>query len=79
MLDKAIVDSDSETIKLLIKSLSNAAHPSSLKKIIMLLPGFGRVCGILGPEVIVDAVLALRRFAKVVPREVRVGMFHFAG
>lgn len=71
ILERALVDSDSETIKLSIRALANAAHPSSLKKIVMLLPGFGNVCGILEPQVIVDAVLSLRRFAKIVPRQVR--------
>lgn len=78
MLNKAILMSDSKTISLVIKTLANAAHPSSVRVIERLLPGYGHICGILEPQVLSDAVLALRRFAKVIPREVRVGIFQIS-
>lgn len=78
MLNKAIIVSDSDTIILTIKALANAGQPSSVRVIQRLLPGYGHICGILEPQVIIDAILALRRFAKVAPNEVRVGIFQFS-
>lgn len=69
---------DSKRICLAIKALGNAAHPDSVKQIQKLLPETSHVCGILEPHVIVDAVMALRKFAKVAPVKVRDGIFQFS-
>lgn len=78
MLNTSLLNEDTKTLTLAIKALGNAAHPNSVKHIQKLLPKSSHICGILEPHVIVDAVMALRRFAKVVPTKARDDIFQFS-
>uniref|UniRef100_A0A4W4F0V7 Vitellogenin domain-containing protein n=1 Tax=Electrophorus electricus TaxID=8005 RepID=A0A4W4F0V7_ELEEL len=67
----AISRADIREITLALKVLGNAGHPSSLKPIMKLLPGFGTAAANVPMRVQVDAVLALRRIAKREPNMVQ--------
>ncbi|XP_068447342.1 vitellogenin-2-like [Clinocottus analis] len=68
---QAISSKDDEKLVLVLKVLGNAGHPSSLKPITKLLPGFGSTAAGLPLRVHVDAVLALRNIAKREPKMIR--------
>lgn len=78
MFNISLLNEDTKTLTLAIKALGNAAHPNSVKQIQRLLPKTSHVCGILEPHVIFDAVMALRKFAKVVPTKARDDIFQFS-
>lgn len=78
MFNISLLNEDTKTLTLAIKALGNAAHPNSVKQIQRLLPRTSHVCGILEPHVIFDAVMALRKFAKVVPAKARDDIFQFS-
>ncbi|XP_071386640.1 vitellogenin-2-like isoform X6 [Centroberyx affinis] len=78
LLVEAVAKGKTEDLVILLKVLGNAGHPSSLKPIMKLLPGFGSAAAALPMRVQIDAVLALRNIAKEEPRmiqEVAVQLF----
>ncbi|XP_041913753.1 vitellogenin-like isoform X4 [Alosa sapidissima] len=64
---EAIAKADVNEITLLVKVLGNAGHPSSLKPIMKILPGFGSTAAALPVRVQTDVILALRNIAKRAP------------
>ncbi|MED6284428.1 Vitellogenin-2, partial [Characodon lateralis] len=64
----AVERRDNDELSLALKVLGNAGHPSSLKPIMKLLPGFGSSASNLEHRVHVDAALALRKIAKREPK-----------
>ncbi|XP_076134159.1 vitellogenin-like [Alosa pseudoharengus] len=64
---EAIAKADVNEITLLVKVLGNAGHPSSLKPIMKILPGFGSTAAALPVRVQTDVILALRNIAKREP------------
>ncbi|XP_074525154.1 vitellogenin-2-like [Halichoeres trimaculatus] len=65
---QAVARNEIEELVLALKVLGNAGHPSSLKPIMKLLPGFGSAAASLPLRVHIDAVLALRNIAKKEPK-----------
>lgn len=68
---QAVASGEIEEVVVALKVLGNAGHPSSLKPIMKLLPGFGSAAASLPLRVHIDAVLALRNIAKKEPKMVR--------
>ncbi|XP_041941641.1 vitellogenin-like isoform X2 [Alosa sapidissima] len=64
---EAIAKADVNEITLLVKVLGNAGHPSSLKPIMKILPGFGSTAAALPVRVQTDVILALRNIANREP------------
>uniref|UniRef100_A0A8C6Q637 Phosvitin n=1 Tax=Nothobranchius furzeri TaxID=105023 RepID=A0A8C6Q637_NOTFU len=64
LIVKALDRREYEQLTIILKVLGNAGHPSSLKPIMKLLPGFGSTASSLPHRVHIDAVLALRKIAK---------------
>ncbi|XP_076880445.1 vitellogenin-like [Brachyhypopomus gauderio] len=62
---------DMHELTLALKVLGNAGHPSSIKPIMKLLPGFGSAAANLPMKVKDNAILALRRIAKTEPNMVQ--------
>ncbi|XP_075341563.1 vitellogenin-2-like isoform X4 [Odontesthes bonariensis] len=78
LLIQALLRHDNDKLTMALKVLGNAGHPSSLKPIMRLLPGFGSAATILPHRLHIDAALALRKIAKREPRfiqEVAVQLF----
>lgn len=78
MLNTSLRNVDNEGIRLSVRAVSNAMHPASVKQIMKLLPSYGHFCAILEPHLVMEAVMALRKFAKVVPETVREEIFQFS-
>lgn len=57
---------------LLLKVLSNAGHPTSLKQITKMLPIHGTAAAALPIKVHAEAIMALRNIAKKEPRMVNI-------
>ena len=68
---EALAKGEIKELVVALKVLGNAAHPSSIKPITKLLPGFGAAAASLPIRVQVDAILALRNIAKKEPKRVR--------
>lgn len=68
---QAVTRNEIEELVLALKVLGNAGHPSSLKPIMKLLPGFGTAATSLPHRIHIDAALALRNIAKKEPKIVR--------
>lgn len=77
MLNTSLRNVDTERLSLAVKAVANAENPASLKQIQKLLPGYGHFCAILEPHLVMEAVMALRKFAKVIPNRVRDEIFCF--
>lgn len=71
IITSALEKRDNDELSLALKVLGNVGHPSSLKPIMKLLPGFGSSASNLEHRVHVDAAMALRKIAKREPRMVR--------
>ncbi|XP_054645281.1 vitellogenin-2-like [Dunckerocampus dactyliophorus] len=70
-LVQAVTKGDREEIILALKVLGNAGHPSSLKPILKILPGFGSTAANLPLRVHIEGVLALRNIAKREPKMIQ--------
>nr|XP_057928817.1 vitellogenin-2-like [Doryrhamphus excisus] len=70
-LVQAVTKGDREEIILSLKVLGNAGHPSSLKPILKILPGFGGTAANLPLRVHIEGVLALRNIAKREPKMIQ--------
>uniref|UniRef100_A0A3Q3AFJ4 Vitellogenin-2-like n=1 Tax=Kryptolebias marmoratus TaxID=37003 RepID=A0A3Q3AFJ4_KRYMA len=68
---RALEKRDNDELVLALKVLGNAGHPSSLKPIMKLLPGFSNTASNLPLKVHIDAVLALRKIAKREPKMIQ--------
>ncbi|XP_059196629.1 vitellogenin-2-like [Centropristis striata] len=68
---QALSRSDIEELTLAVKVLGNAGHPSSLKPLLKLLPGFGSAAAGLPHRLHIDAALALRNIAKKEPKMIQ--------
>uniref|UniRef100_UPI0037E7E08B vitellogenin-2-like n=1 Tax=Semicossyphus pulcher TaxID=241346 RepID=UPI0037E7E08B len=68
---QAVAKGDIKELVLILKVLGNAGHPSSLKPIMKVLPGFGSAAASLPLRVHIDAVLALRNIAKKEPKMIQ--------
>ncbi|XP_076007428.1 vitellogenin-2-like [Genypterus blacodes] len=68
---RAVTTKDIGTLAVALKVLGNAGHPSSLKTIMKLLPGFSSAAAALPHKIHVDAVLALRNIAKKEPKMIQ--------
>lgn len=76
MLRKALADSDTETLILVLKAIGNAGSPASIKEIQKLLPSYSHICSLVEPKVVVTAILALRNVARIAPKEVGSDIFN---
>ncbi|XP_072245542.1 vitellogenin-2-like [Leuresthes tenuis] len=68
LLIQALLRQDNDQLTMALKVLGNAGHPSSLKPIMKVLPGFGSAATTLPHRLHIDAALALRKIAKKEPR-----------
>lgn len=71
IIASALEKRNNDELSLALKVVGNAGHPSSLKPIMKLLPGFGSAASSLEHRVHVDAVMAMRKIAKREPKMVR--------
>ncbi|XP_037553993.1 vitellogenin 2 isoform X3 [Nematolebias whitei] len=71
LMVRALEKRDHDEVILALKVLGNAGHPSSLKPIMKLLPGFGNTASNLPHKVHIDAVLALRKISKREPKMIQ--------